>query len=41
MNGVDHLADVGQLKSLDARIQGQNLVVDDRVNPMSLMLLAA
>jgi hypothetical protein len=30
MNGVDHLADIGQLERLDPRIQRENLIVDDR-----------
>jgi hypothetical protein len=29
MNGVDHLADVRQLERLDARSQGEDLIVED------------
>jgi hypothetical protein len=41
MNSVDHLTDVGLLKSLDPGIERKNLVVEDRGDSESLTLLAA
>jgi hypothetical protein len=32
MNSVDHLANVGKLQSLDARVERQDLVVNNRGN---------
>src|SRR5215213_555871 len=32
MNGIDHLADVRQLESLDPGVERENLIVEDRVD---------